>query len=184
MMRCLVLVANRWGRSPAHVMLAPTAQSPASVLASVVTVRGWKGLVSPWEPEEEGRRRLIGMPAVCSRKINLQKNQTSMESDCLMNIFSLEHMPSMTMYQVAQIRRWAASYVVVTSASTALTTASAQTSAASAGVPTTTIEIKGGDFKKAGCTSHRNCMLMYQILSIMDNHKNIVRIVKLLKSEL
>ena len=50
----------------------------------------------------------------------------------------------MTMYLLALIRPWAASYVVVMSASTAPTTVSALTYAASAGVLTTTTGIKGG----------------------------------------
>ena len=63
-MRCLVVVTKRWGPSPAHATWAPTAQSPAFVQASVVTVRGWEGLVSPWEPrtteeEEEGKTKEI-----------------------------------------------------------------------------------------------------------------------------
>jgi len=164
-MRCLVVVTKRWGPSPAHATWAPTAQSPAFVQASVVTVRGWEGLVSPWEPrtteEEEGigrtvelmvrkvqlRRTSIGMQAVCSRKNHLQKSRTFVESDCPMIAFSLEHPTHVTMYLVAQIRPWAASHVVVTSVSTVPTTVSALTAAASAGILTTTTGIKGGGSK-------------------------------------
>ena len=84
------------------------------------------------------------MQAVCSRKNHLQKSRTFVESDCPMNAFSLEHPTHVTMYLVAQIRPWAVSHVIVMSVSTAPITVSALTSAASAGILTTTTGIKGG----------------------------------------